>query len=118
MSLIVLLIGYFVINWILLLPMLRCVLQYADSKGKKVKDADVRKVNIDQLDKCQVMDVNLGSSNESVFLQGKWIIIYKQESIIVVSLLWTLDISYRKWLHLKVCPYITQDGTACINERL
>lgn len=35
-----------------------------------MKDADVRKVNIDQLDKCQVMDVNLGSSNESVFLQG------------------------------------------------
>ena len=36
-----------------------------------MKDADVRKVNIDQLDKCQIMDVNLGSSNESVFLQGK-----------------------------------------------
>ena len=37
-----------------------------------MKDAEVRKVNIDQLDKCQVMDVNLGSSNESVFLQGTY----------------------------------------------
>ena len=67
-------IGYLVTIWILLFSILR-FLNFADSKGKKVKDADVRKVNIDQLDKCPVMDVNLGSSNESVFLQGKdlWI---------------------------------------------